>query len=79
MLQKTVAGILRSLMHQMLESAPHLSACLAPKSNALMWTEKRLRTSFLQILDSAAFRRWICLFIDGLDEAESNLDDLAEF
>ena len=91
-MQKNSAGLLRSLLHQILEKVPGLIFSLASTSNDPQgfqsgiqefpsipaWTEKRLLISFRRLLSELSSTHHLCLFIDGLDEIDGNHNDLVE-
>lgn len=79
-LQKSLAGLLRSLIYQIMESFPDLMPVLATSMDPSQhgfhqlptWTEQRLRAT-LQVLLSAGLEQYrLCIFIDGLDEFQGN-------
>lgn len=72
-LQKSIDGLLRSLLYQILEECRELIACF---DNVPLhtWTTKRLRDTLLNILTQSQVPIAICMFIDGLDEYEGSSD-----
>ena len=91
-MQKNSAGLLRSLLHQILEKVPGLILSLASTSNDPQgfqtgiqgfpsipaWTEQRLLMSFRRLLSELSSTHHLCLFVDGLDEIDGNQNDLVE-
>ena len=91
-MQKTSAGLLRSLLYQILEKLPDLILSLArnhkdPQGfqtgvhgfpSIPAWTEKRLLMIFRKLLSDLSSTHHLCLFIDGLDEIDGNQNDLVE-
>lgn len=91
-MQKTSAGLLRSLVHQILEKVPHLILSLAQTYNdpqafqtdphrfpvIPVWTETRLLTTLQRLLVELSSSFHLCLFIDGLDEIDGSHNDLVE-
>lgn len=91
-MQKSSAGLLRSLLYQILEKLPHLILSLAQNNRDLQdfktnlqrfalipaWTEKHLLTTFQKLLVELSSSYHLCLFIDGLDEIDGSQNDLAE-
>ncbi|KAL9135409.1 MAG: hypothetical protein Q9175_003398 [Cornicularia normoerica] len=91
-MQKSSAGLLRSLLYQILEKIPHLILSLAQNDRDLQdfktnfqrfalipaWTEKHLLTTFQKLLVELSSSYHLCLFIDGLDEIDGSQNDLAE-
>ena len=79
-LQKSIEGLLRSLIYQILQERPDLAPLVASEGPLETWTDRRLHTSFRRITqDSSLCRSKLCLFIDGLDEFagdQSSLIDL---
>ena len=91
-MQKTSAGLLRSLLYQILEKVPDLILSIAQNNNDPQgfqtgvhglpsippWTEKRLLMIFRKLLSDLSSTHHLCLFIDGLDELDGNQNDLVE-
>ena len=91
-MQKNSAGLLRSLLYQILEKFPHLILSPAQSDNDPQnfrtgvhglpsippWTEKRLLMIFRELLSDLSSTHHLCLFIDGLDELDGNQNDLVE-
>ena len=68
-LQKSIEGLLRSLIYQILQERPDLGPLVASEGPLETWTDRRLHTSFRRITQDSSLRRSkLCLFIDGLDE-----------
>ena len=75
-LQKSLAGLLRSLIFQIMKSFPHLMPVLTKSIGTPQhgfhqlptWTEKRLRATLQSLLSSGLQQCCSCIFIDGLDE-----------
>ena len=68
-LQKSIEGLLRSLIYQILQERPDLGPLVASGGKLETWTDRRLHTSFRRITQDSSLRRSkLCLFIDGLDE-----------
>lgn len=77
-LQKSLCGLLRSLIYQLLKEEPGLTYSAAEheeiglflKEQALhiAWTEKKLRWLFSSLCYEISSSCRVCLFIDGLDE-----------
>lgn len=79
-LQKSVIGMLRSLLYQLLEEIPDSANNLVAKFGLTSgripsWTEKSL-VRLLQVALGAAPDQNFCLFIDGIDEFEGDTDEL---
>ena len=79
-LQKSIEGLLRSLIYQILQERLDLGPLVASGGPLETWTDRRLHTSFRRITQDSSLRRSkLCLFIDGLDEFagdQSSLIDL---
>ena len=81
-LQKNVVGLLRSLLLQLLTQVPDLPQELIvgfslSHTAVPAWSEKRLREAFEKALRSTlASHHRFCVFIDGLDEFEGDVDEL---
>ena len=75
-LQKSLAGLLRSLIYQILERFPDLMPVLAESTGPFQhglcqvptWTEQRLRATLQNLLCVESEKCHFCIFIDGLDE-----------
>jgi hypothetical protein len=79
LLQRTTLGLLRSLLYQILAADPRLIGLVTSFTNAAdipTWTEKTLRTTFLKSLQASKHK--VCIFIDGLDEFEGDIDKLVD-
>ena len=91
-MQKSSAGLLRSLLYQILKKLPDLIFSLAQVdtdiqgfqtgvhglSSVPTWTERRLLITFRKLLSNMSSTHHLCLFIDGLDEIDGNQNDLVE-
>ena len=79
-LQKSLAGLLRSLVYQLIAETPELALVLAKpigsseqRSHQIpTWTEQRLRTVLKDLLSDRLQYYHFCIFIDGLDEFEGH-------
>ena len=74
-MQKSIEGLLRSLIWQILQLIPDLDiTSIAFESRDMIpaWTERRLQTALSSILQQASGSHLFCLFIDGLDEYEGD-------
>jgi hypothetical protein len=84
-LQKSIEGLLRSLLIQVLEALPNLLELFfsAPENGwkpmVSIWTEERLKTSFRAIANAKSLSKTIYLFVDGLDEFDGKDADIAAF
>ena len=81
-MQKSIEGLLRSLVWQVLQSLPDLdvtSSALDSRDTIPAWTERRLQTTLRSILQQSSGSHLFCLFIDGLDEYEGDQVDLVKF
>lgn len=70
-LQKSLAGLLRSLLYQILDQKPALASYVSPIQHRLMiptWTEQRLCATLQHLLSDGLEGCCLCIFIDGLDE-----------
>ena len=76
LLQKSLAGLLRSLIYQLLDRFPDLIpltiSSMGPTEPRLQqlptWTEHRLRATLQHLLSYGLKAYSLCIFIDGLDE-----------
>lgn len=85
-LQKTLIGLLRSLIYQILQKRPELIAYMKKVTHPMglpflfgktrdeipNWTESRLQQCFVLLTKEIPSDCRICLFIDGLDEFSGN-------
>ena len=79
-LQKSLAGLLRSLIYQIVGRFPDLVPMLAnsmgPSQHGFhqlpTWTEQRLRATLQNLLSVGLIKYRLCIFIDGLDEFHGN-------
>ncbi|KAL5317216.1 hypothetical protein ACEPPN_014311 [Leptodophora sp. 'Broadleaf-Isolate-01'] len=81
-LQKSVTGMLRSLLYQLIEEVPNAADKLASdlrltSGRIPVWTERSLAMTFKSALAGAAGQNF-CLCIDGLDEFEGDTDELLD-
>ena len=74
-LQKSLAGLLRSLIYQILERTPDVMPILAETGLSQhglrqlpTWTEQRLRATLQNLVSVGLEKCRLCIFIDGLDE-----------
>ncbi|KAL4748223.1 hypothetical protein BDW72DRAFT_195994 [Aspergillus terricola var. indicus] len=82
-LQKSLEGLYRSILYQVLRQCPEMVTEVFDHTSGLSeWEEVRLpllkkaMAKLFQILDYGRYR--LCLFIDGLDEYEGDNHDQAE-
>ncbi|CAD6592252.1 MAG: hypothetical protein ASARMPRED_006132 [Alectoria sarmentosa] len=90
MVQKSLEGLLRSLLWQILNERPELSILSSniragPERNRSIshehgpigaWTKRRLQKALLEAMDQLQGSCRLCFFIDGLDEFDEDEDDL---
>ncbi len=77
LLQKSIEGLLRSLIWQILNELPDLDVGFDQPIAA--WTERRLRTTLRKLVQLALKSHTICFFIDGMDEFAADHDELVAF
>ena len=84
-LQMSHRGLLLSLLYQLLRQAPHLIATISPRrwealclfnDNPKGWSDQELHTMLRTAVREASRSLKICLFVDGLDEFDGELNDL---
>ena len=92
LLEKSVEGLLRSLLYQIFREMPsliplsceHRSTFVSAKDRLddfrpiASWTVRRLRTTFQTAIRQAETSYRICIFIDGLDENSGDPDAAIE-
>ncbi len=79
-LQRSLAGLLRSLIFQVVDRFPELMPVLAQSSvfaqhrleQLPTWTETRLHATLQHLLSHGLQAYRLCIFIDGLDEFDGN-------
>ncbi|KAI1275444.1 hypothetical protein F5Y07DRAFT_389906 [Xylaria sp. FL0933] len=81
-LQKSVLGLLRSLLYQLCHLEPAiadavLSRLSSPGATMPTWTERSLLSYTTEALQSSRDVRF-CIFIDGMDEYTGPYDDLVD-
>ena len=73
--QKSINGLLRSLLYQLLSEHPRFFRNINPsiRTEKLEWSTKRLRVTINALLSQCRAENFsICLLIDGLDEFEGH-------
>ena len=85
-LQKSLGGLLRSLIYQIVErlpdSAPALTSYMSPTHHRLLrlptWTSERLYATLQHLLTDGLREYRLCIFIDGLDEFHGDQSTLLD-
>jgi hypothetical protein len=90
-MQKSLLGLLQSLLHEVLERKPELKEEVFPSGvqeevskrwktrppeSDTIWTVQDLKSAFTRLLQRPNLK--ICLFVDGLDEFDGEHSDIAE-
>ena len=81
-MQKSIEGLLRSLIWQVLHLLPDLditSSAFQCRDMIPAWTERRLQNTLRSLIHQASGSHLLCFFIDGLDEYEGDQSDLIRF
>ena len=92
-LQKSLEGLLRSLLWQILHEFPDINtppfnvgpgpeqSRRVPRDHSLIaaWTKPRLHRLLKEVIDQLHSSCYLCFFIDGLDEFDEDDDDLIAF
>ncbi|KAL8715686.1 MAG: hypothetical protein Q9225_006314 [Loekoesia sp. 1 TL-2023] len=76
--QKTVDGLLRSLIYQILTQRRELIACFKQDELLHAWNEERLLSALFTLLTQTQVPVAICVFIDGLDEFDGRYIGVVE-
>ncbi|CAG9976002.1 unnamed protein product [Clonostachys byssicola] len=78
-MQKSQAGLLQSLLYQVLRQIPSLVS-LVEESKQLheIWQFNELKSLFAQIMSETTLTTKFCFFIDGLDEYDGDEEDIAK-
>lgn len=91
-LEKSTEGLLRSLLYQILKKLPNLTSLSTESHSSSIfetddpdkcapiaaWTERRLRSTFQNVIRQAQAVCRFCIFIDGLDEISGDSDAVIE-
>jgi hypothetical protein len=83
-IQRSFSGLLRSLLHALLEQAESLIPEVAEwrwraADLGLMlppWSDEELEAAFTRLVETASSDYRLCIFIDGLDEFEGDFNQL---
>jgi hypothetical protein len=76
-MQKSIRGLLCSLLYQILKQRPGLVSVVAERPIPT-WTEKRLSKTLLSLIDQEVCNDAIFFLIDGLDEFVGEQQDLVD-
>jgi hypothetical protein len=76
-LQKSIAGLLRSLLYQLIQRKPEVADLVVAARLALDWTMRSLLSALQDSLDAYQGDR-IFLMVDGLDEFEGQYAELLD-
>lgn len=73
---RTLCGLLRSLMLQMIKTVPDLAEPLLAQTDAEIsfWSEQRLIQIMKTLIELSSGKASICLLVDGLDEFDADED-----
>ena len=71
--QRCLNGLIRSILHQIVSYKPSLICTPDRKLNAQAWTTIRLKDTFYDMIAGTSSLKF-CIFVDGLDEFEGDLD-----
>lgn len=80
-IQKSQAGLLRSLLHGLLEQRPNAASLVSPwrwrryesgREELDAWAVDELLTAFRSLISTLQESVCVCLFVDGLDEFEGD-------
>jgi hypothetical protein len=83
--QKSVEGLLQSLLYEILRKCPSLIPIATPKrweeqssyhSESAPWSHKEMKDTFRRIQERGIISTRFCFFIDGLDEYSGDHQDL---
>jgi len=82
--QKTIVGLLRSLLYQIFSALPELIGTISTDNVASAsqyealpaWTEARLKKYLGALLSVLAKSHRVCFFLDGLDELEQSYEQI---
>ena len=85
-LQKSLVGLLRSLIYQLVKRFPDLASVvissMGPTQHGLQqlptWTEHRLCATLEHLLSNGLEKHCLCIFIDGLDEFDGDYNILLD-
>ncbi|KAI4097520.1 MAG: hypothetical protein LQ344_000253 [Seirophora lacunosa] len=74
--QKSIDGLLRSLIYQMLTECRELIFCFGD-GPLHAWSTKRLLSTLLDLLNQSRTPIRVCMFLDGLDEIDGQYENIA--
>ncbi|KAL8962725.1 MAG: hypothetical protein Q9193_000912 [Seirophora villosa] len=74
--QKSIDGLLRSLIYQMLTECRELIFCFGD-GPLHAWSEKRLLSTLVDFLNQSRTPIRVCMFLDGLDEIDGQYENIA--
>ncbi|KAF8249193.1 hypothetical protein K440DRAFT_599320 [Wilcoxina mikolae CBS 423.85] len=84
--QKSLSGLLHSILYQILSSTPQLTStilhfyiALHPNRARRVWTIPAMKKALRAIIDQTRIKVSICLFLDALDEYDGDYNDIATF
>ena len=84
-MQRSLVGLLQSLLNDLLRNAPQLTEVLISKDrleagihSTSPWTTKELRQCFSRLKTQKELDLKICFFVDGLDEYEGDHEEALE-
>ena len=81
-MEKSIEGLLRSLVWQILQELPDLEIGVIGLHSGNMiaaWTERRLQKTLRSITQEVLNSYRLCFFIDGLDEYDGDQEELISF
>jgi hypothetical protein len=82
--QKSLDGLLRSILHQILSNLPRILPLILPiyqriAENTGAWSTNELQRAFNEVLSQTIMKAEICLFLDALDEYSGGHESMANF
>jgi hypothetical protein len=82
-LQRSINGLLRALLVQLLEKQPHLTSQIVqhkkvPQNHTTDWTKSNLRHALHSFILSVRYDARVFLLLDGLDELDGSDDERDE-
>ena len=74
--QRSITGLLRSLLYQLLSDCPHLAQHINTDEDRRQWTFKRLKSALDTLVAQCEHEKInICLVLDGLDEFQGDVTE----
>ncbi|PMD63535.1 uncharacterized protein K444DRAFT_626616 [Hyaloscypha bicolor E] len=77
-MQKSIRGLLQSLLFQVFRAYPSLILETSSKDPKVLWTQKELTSALAIASKSSKLPSKFCFFVDGLDEYDGDHEDIVQ-